>query len=114
MGEESDGDPTPSTMTETEALKYLGKYILVGIAREDASGNVTDQFEIHGVIELVAPDGVIISLRGARLGEHYVIPPVLDCLDPAEPGEYRLHSTGELVTDPDYMTTFTITSPQKH
>ena len=61
----------------------------------------------------MAPDGVTIALRGVRQGEYYVIPPVLDDLGPAEPGEYRLHSTGELVTDPDYMTSFTITPPQK-
>jgi hypothetical protein len=112
-GESNDDQDRPS-MTESEAQKYIGKYILVGITQEDAFGKVTGQFQVHGVIELVAPDGVTIALRGTRQGEYYVIPPVLSDLDPAEPGEYRLHSTGELVIDPDYMTSFTITPPQKH
>lgn len=106
-----DGRPP---ITEAEAAKYVGKYILVGITREDAFGNVADQFQIHGVIELVASDGVTIALRGQRQGEHYVIPQILEDLEPAEPGDYRLSSTGEVVTNPDYATSFTITPPQKH
>jgi hypothetical protein len=109
VAEDCDNESPP--ITEADATKYVGKYILVGITQEDAFGNVIDQFQIHGVIELVASDGITIALRGARQGEHYVIPPLLQ---PGEPGEYRLHSSGEVVTDPDYMTTFTITPPQKH
>jgi len=109
-----DSDDLPAPVTEADALKYVGKYILVGITREDASGNITDQYQIHGVIELVAPDGITIALRGSRQGEHYVIPPALDFLEAAEPGEYRLHSSNEVVTNPDYTTMFTITPPQKH
>ena len=101
-------------MTEAEAAQRVGKYILVGITQEDAFGNIVDQFQIHGVIELVAPDGVTIALRGTRQGEYYVITPILKDLEPAEPGDYRLSSIGEVITDPDYATTFTITPPQKH
>ena len=112
MAEDLDGESPP--VTEAEAAKFVGKYILVGITREDAFGNVADQFQIHGVIELVAPDGVTIALRGARQGEYYVIPPILNDLESAEAGEYRLSSTGEVVSDPDYVTSFTIIPPQKH
>ncbi len=117
MAPASGDDPssrTPSPITEADALKYVGKYILVGITQEDAFGNVTDQYQIHGVIELVASNGITISLRGTRQGESYVIPPAVEFLEPAEPGEYRLRKTGEVVTDPDYTTSFTITPPQKH
>ena len=107
-------EQSPPPISEAEALKYLGKYILVGITREDAFGNVADQYQIHGVIELVASDGIHISLRGSRQGESYVIPPALEFLEPAERGEYRLKNTGEIVVDPDFTTTFTITPPQRH
>jgi hypothetical protein len=40
--------------------------------------------------------------------------PALEYLEPADPGEYRLYGTGELVADPDYTTRFTVTAPQKH
>jgi hypothetical protein len=76
----SDGDPPdriPPPISEADALKYVGKYILVGITQEDAFGNITDKYEIHGVIELVASNGITISLRGVRQGESYVIPPAL-------------------------------------
>ncbi|HEV8389004.1 MAG TPA: hypothetical protein VGQ35_04130 [Dongiaceae bacterium] len=112
----SNNDPpdwTPPPITEADAMKYVGKYILIGITKEDASGNVVDQYQIHGVIELVASNRISISLRGARQGESYVIPPALEYLDPAEPGEYRLRKTGEVVTDPDFTTSFTITAPQR-
>ena len=107
-------DRTPPPITEADALKYVGKYVLVGITQEDAFGNITDKYQIHGVIELVASNGIHISLRGSRQGESYVIPPALEYLEPAEPGEYRLRETGEVVTDPDYTTSFTVTAPQKH
>lgn len=48
------------------------------------------------------------------VGRYPTIPAALDCLEPAEPSEYRLSGTGELVVDPDYTASFTITPPQKH
>jgi hypothetical protein len=44
-------DRIPPPITESDALKYVGKYILVGITQEDAFGNITDKYELHGVIE---------------------------------------------------------------
>ena len=64
----SDDDPPnriPPPITEADALKYVGKHILVGIAQEDAFGNIADKYEIHGVIELVASNGITISLRAS-------------------------------------------------
>jgi hypothetical protein len=114
----TDNDETdswsPAPITEAVASRYVGKYILVGITREDAAGNVPDRYQIHGVIESLAPDGMVISLRGSRSGEKYSLPPAIDRLDPAPPGEYRLSQTGEVVTDPDFTASFRITAPQKH
>jgi len=40
-------------------------------------------------------------------GELFGLPPDLSSTKPAPPGEYRLNSTGEIVTDPDFLTTWT-------
>jgi hypothetical protein len=75
---------------------------------------VTDRYQIHGVIESVTPREMVISLRGARSGEKYSLPPAIDWLQPARPGDYQLKDAGEVVTDPDYTASFRITAPQKH
>jgi hypothetical protein len=107
-------DWTPPPITEADALKYVGKYVILGITKEDAFGKITDQYQIHGVIELVASNGIRISLRGSRQGESYTMPPALDYLHPAPPGDYRLAKSGEVITDPDFTASFRITAPQKH
>jgi len=40
-----------------------------------------------------------------------MLPPEPEAYEPAPPGEYRLRSTGEVVVDPDYLTTWTVGSP---
>ncbi|GAB5895435.1 hypothetical protein [Mycolicibacterium mageritense] len=41
-------------------------------------------------------------------GETFTLPPAPESFSPAPPGEYRLRSTGEVVTDPDYLATRTV------
>ena len=118
MAEETDEDTQdqgpPGVFDEKKVTAYLGKYIIVGITKQDAFGKVTDQYQIHGVIDLVAPDGMRISLRGSRQGESYTIPPAFDWIHRAPPGEYRLAKSGEVITDPDFTASFVISAPQKH
>jgi hypothetical protein len=42
-------------------------------------------------------------------GSFYWLPPDGRAFEEAPPGEYRLRSTGEVVIDPDYLATWTIT-----
>lgn len=114
MSDDESSDDAPPPITEADALKYLGKYVLAGITHEDASGNIVDQQQLHGIIERVTPGGIEMSLRGSRQGDVYNLPADLRSLRPAGPGEYRLRQTGEVVVDPDYTTTWSIKAPQKH
>lgn len=91
---------------------YVGKYILVGITKEGSFGNEVDGYQIHGVIESLAPNEMVVSLRGSRSGEKYPLPPAVDW--PVAPGEYRLQKSGEVAVDPDYTANFRISAPQKH
>ncbi|MBN7463153.1 hypothetical protein I3U64_23750, partial [Mycobacteroides abscessus subsp. abscessus] len=40
--------------------------------------------------------------------ETFTLPPAPESFSPAAPGEYRLRSTGEVITDPDYLATWTV------
>jgi hypothetical protein len=52
--------------------------------------------------------GIRIELQGSRMGDQHVLPPQTSNIQRARRGEYRLRSTGELVTDPDFITSWTL------
>jgi hypothetical protein len=87
------------------ARSLLGKRVLVGITSIAPSGAVIEQFQIVGTVEAYDPTSVIrLSLSN---GENYDLPPDLRPFEEAQPGEYRLRSTGELVIDPDFICNWT-------
>ena len=59
---------------------------------------------------LVSVEPLVAIDRGDG-AEPFTLPPESDAYSPADPGEYRLHSSGEVVSDPDYLTTWTVQSP---
>lgn len=96
------------------ANSYVGKYILVGVTYLDHKGKELEQVQLHGIIESASPDGVRIALRGKRNGEHWVMPPDLSSVSAARPGKYSLHSTEEVVENPDLLATWTVNKPCEH
>jgi hypothetical protein len=91
-------------------MNAIGKRVLVGLTYLDADGDVEEQVQFHGVIvEGGGPDEGV-TLKRADTGEVIALPPGLE---PAEPGEYRLRSTGETVVDPDFVATWTISPPEE-
>ncbi|MGH6951154.1 MAG: hypothetical protein ACREH4_09790 [Vitreimonas sp.] len=93
------------------AETMVGATILVGVIHLRADGSERDRVQMHGVIDQVTKSGVTIRLEGERAGETYSLPPDLNAFEPAAPGAYRLHSTGEVIEDPDYTTSWSITNP---
>jgi len=88
-------------VTEDQAKVLIGKYILVGIAHCDSSGSVKSREQIHGIVERVnLKEGVVIKLKGSN--QERAVPLKLADLKMAQPGEYRLKETDEVVEDPDY------------
>jgi hypothetical protein len=86
---------------------YTGKHILVGITYEEADGSVTEQIQFDGHIARINEiEGIVIFRRDTS--SEYALPPDLNSLRPAPPGEYRLRSTGQVVKDPDLLTAWTI------
>ena len=94
---------------EHKAATLVGKYALVGVTYVDADGSVRKQIQIHGRITAVAETAVTMLLNGSE--EVFTLPPILAAFEPAQPGEFRLRSTGEVVVNPDLLASFTATAP---
>ena len=78
----------------------------------DRAGKVVTRRQFHGkVIRASIADGV--TLVDAAGCEHW-LPLERDAYEPAEPGEYELRSTGEVVIDPTWLTRWTIYPPNIH
>lgn len=90
----------------SDGTAYVGKRLLVGVTYKDANGNVTHQEQFHGPIVEASAGGLVMvrADNGARVN----LPPELQ---KAEPGEYRLPTTGEVVIDPDFIATWVSSAP---
>jgi hypothetical protein len=92
------------------AEQIIGRHVLVGVTYEDRHGAVERREQLHGCVIIAdAERGVAVQRVGSS--KVYWLPPDLRGWEPAPPGEYRLKSTGEVVVDPDYLTTWTVTPP---
>ncbi|MEM7317050.1 MAG: hypothetical protein AAF497_28285 [Planctomycetota bacterium] len=83
-----------------------GKSILVGITVLDADGELIEQFQVHGEAVEASEEVVVIVLSDS--GRRFSLPPARENFSAAKRGEYRVYSTGELVVDPDFISTWTV------
>ena len=94
------------------AATLVGATIVIGLTIVRKSGELDRQVQMHGVVsDARLETGVTIILAGQYDGEIYTLPPDLSAIQPAAPGSYRLRSTGEVIEDPDYTVSWTITQP---
>jgi hypothetical protein len=93
----------------------VGKYVLAGITYVASDGKtVTAQAQCHGRITKADEHGISIACEGKTWrGQTATLPPDPRSFRAANPGEYRLRSTGETVRNPDLVTTWTLTEPSK-
>ncbi len=85
------------------AKSMIGKIVLIGLTYYDHQGKFVEQKQMHGRIKSIIPDrGIEVILEGSREGETFWLPPDLSTCREAKPGEYREHSTGEIIHNPDY------------
>ena len=87
--------------------EFVGKSILVGLTYLDRKGQLLHQLQYHGVISRITAKGIFIRLPNGK--DQCSLPPDTSVLKQAMPGNYRLRSTGEIVTNPDYLAQWTIT-----
>ncbi|MBQ9952472.1 MAG: hypothetical protein IJO98_10125 [Clostridia bacterium] len=81
----------------------LGKTFLVGITDYDKDGNAVSQIQFFGRVETVYKNGIRIRCSD---GSEYMLPPDLSSTHPAPKGSYRLRSKGEVIENPDYLSTW--------
>ncbi len=92
--------------------EWIGAVVLVGLTYVTQEDEFDYQVQFYGQITYIQRDwGIQLSLSGQRAGEVYDLPPQLEAFKPAPAGEYRLRSTGEVVIDPDFTTSWTIKPP---
>lgn len=97
---------------DEKALSVIGKHILVGVTYRNHDEAVVGVEQFHGkIIRANREEGIIIQLNGTD--EERWIPPDLSRLESADPGEYILKSTGEVVVDPDLISTWTVYPPNE-
>lgn len=84
---------------------YLNKTVLLGVNYANRNGDVVERRQYVGVIEAVdETEGIAIRLRNGELLE---LPPTFGALEPAEPGDYTLQSTLEIIRNPDFLAIWT-------
>jgi hypothetical protein len=95
---------------ETKAGEMIGKVVLVGVSYCNAAGDVLEDKQFFGtVLRINGKEGLVIS-SGVD-GSECAFPPELDRYTPADPGEYRLKTTGQVVVDPDFTSMWHLYPP---
>jgi hypothetical protein len=94
------------------AAELVGTDVLVGVTMVDHAGQVKERRQFHGrVVQASVEDGV--TLVDTEGGEHW-LPLDPAAYEPAEPGEYTLRATGQIVVDPTWLTKWIVTPPKRH
>lgn len=97
-------------MDKLKVAQMINKHIIVGITIKEHDGTFIEQKQMHGdIIRINEKEGIVIKLHNSYT--EYKLPPYLDAVQVAPEGEYRFKSTGEIVINPDFMTSWTITRP---
>jgi hypothetical protein len=106
--------PDKSDWAEWDAAKaaaLIGSLVLVGVTRQTPDGALIEQLQVYGIV--VAVDeitGISIEAHGEQWkGRTFTLPPSPRTFEKARSGRYTLKKTGEVVVDPDYTTTWTVT-----
>lgn len=85
---------------------FVGKRILVGLSYLDASGDLTEQIQLHGLISRISKHSLYFD-RSDGGGEFSI--PFEGKLEAGIPNAvYTLRSTGEEVSGVDYVVSWTV------
>ena len=88
-----------------------GKDVIVGLTYLNPDKSVKSRLQFHGTIEVAGAKRGIGIRRKGHLGL-FTLPPDLRSVQPARPGSYRLKTSGEVIEDPTFECTWTITAPR--
>lgn len=98
-------------MTWRELRNHLkGKVFLIGLTFIDEQGEIMEQYQTHGTVSKLTVDGFFKIVREDH--SIFTIPYDKDTIRKAKEGEYREKTTGEIITNPDYIMTWEIKTNQ--
>jgi hypothetical protein len=90
-----------------EPTQLDGKRLLVGVTRERPAGDSTQE-QFAGTARIEDRGEYCLVVIDCSDGESREYPFDVRTLEMAPPGEYRLRSTGEIVTNPDFLMTWIV------
>ena len=97
-------------MSDSTFDDLIGKVILIGVTYVDKEDNLLERKQWWGIVESASSDiGIRVALKNSS--DPCVLPPDLNAVRRAPPGEYRLKESGEILKDPDFLTTWTCVEP---
>jgi hypothetical protein len=87
----------------------VGCTLLVGLTYVDHDDHPVRRQQLHGtVVPVDRHSGIVIR---QDTGEDATIAPVLDAIEPAQPGIYQLADEDVAVEDPDFTALLTVRAP---
>jgi len=99
---DTEGNPL---FNEARARFMLGKRVLVGLTTLSESEEVFSRRQFVGTVSEVDGNGIALELAD---GTTYWMPPDCSGIEEAQPAEYRLRDSGDVVVDPDYVCSWTL------
>lgn len=96
-------------MTWKELQTFLkGKVFLIGLTFIDQDENLIEQYQTSGTVDELTDEGFLQFNRND--GSTFHLPYDKRAIKEAAEGEYRERATGNIIVNPDYITTWTITA----
>lgn len=94
-----------ATEKEITLDELVGKILLVGITYYTSSNEIIEQKQFYGTV--TEANESVICIKQSD-GTEFILPSDLSSTKRARPGEYKLQSTGEIVTNPDFFATWNL------
>ncbi|MEX1030677.1 MAG: hypothetical protein WDZ91_11630 [Paenibacillaceae bacterium] len=95
---------------ENKMKSLLYRYVIIGLSYVDRNEIVLETVQLHGrVMRINSTEGIVVQREDKQ--EEYKLPLDFDAFQPAQPGEYKLNKTGEIIVDPDFISSWSILKP---
>lgn len=90
--------------------KYIGKHLLVGLTYLEPDESVREQIQFHGNITAISESTIVF--KRSDNDEEFSIPYDEENFEECDPESvYKLKSTGEAVENVNYISSWTIHTP---